>query len=288
MLLFSISRRLAWSRRTSALKTVHFSGSRFSNSFHKLRFKPILGPQPPTSCPFGLVMWRAGRRLWPCLCSWSHPHQAGPLRLERTHRLLSFPPPPGLSLPAVLWSFWKHPTCSHNDHPATSWDGCHSWLLSTLSPHSVDGATETLGILDRAGSRLGSFPVEEPQGGCQGPRIWHKTYWVAFARNDQGATICSLQGTQCHFRNPSEILDHLETSKDADARAHPTPAGAEAQSGALASSGRQGKFEGLQINLLSPTEEARVPESWALLFLFSPRRILFTEHPATWPSPPPA
>ena len=139
MLLFSIPRRLAWSRRTSALKTVHFSGSRFSNSFHKLRFKPILGPQPP-SCPFGLVMWRAGRRLWPWLCSWPHPHQAGPLRLERTHRLLSFPPPPGLSLPAVLWSFWKHPTCSHNDHPATSWDGCHSWLLS---PHSVDGETET-------------------------------------------------------------------------------------------------------------------------------------------------
>ena len=119
------------------------------------------------------------------------------------------------------------------------------------------------------------------KGGRQGPRICHKTYWVAFPRNDQGATICSLQGTQCHFRNPSEIRNHLETSKGADARAHPTPARAEAQSRALASSGPQGRFEGPQINLLSPTEEARVLESWALLFLSSPRRILFTGYPAT-------
>ena len=80
----------------------------------------------------------------------------------------------------------------------------------------------------------------------------------------------------------------MEAGKDADARAHPTSAEAEAQSRDLASSGPQGKFEGPQINLLSPTEEARVLESWALLFLFFPRRILFIGHPATWPSPLPA
>ena len=145
----------------------------------------------------------------------------------------------------------------------------------------MDGETETLGILDRVGSQLGSFPAEKPEGRPPGAQDLSQTYWVAFPRNDQGATICSLQGTQCHFRNPSEIRNHLETSKGADARAHPTPARAEAQSRALASSGPQGRFEGPQINLLSPTEEARVLESWALLFLSSPRRILFTGYPAT-------
>ena len=34
--------------------------------------------------------------------------------------------------------------------------------------HSMDGETETLGILDRVGSQLGSFPAEKPEGRLPG------------------------------------------------------------------------------------------------------------------------
>lgn len=37
------------------------------------------------------------------------------------------------------------------------------------------------------------------KGGCQGPRICHKTYWVAFPRNDQGTPFVPAREPNATF-----------------------------------------------------------------------------------------